>query len=122
MLTIFKTVSNTNYISFRLIFHYVPPPRYRKFSKCTHFGERRTANHLGNTLSWSPSLHTSYHISQYTSISNFNARYISNSGRRHPPPSPLHSHPQPSRFPEITFPAHPDTQPPQILQIGRAHV
>lgn len=35
-------VSDIISCTFHMIFHYVPPPqiRTRKFSKCTHFGER----------------------------------------------------------------------------------
>ena len=33
-----------------LYFPSVSPPKYRKFSKCKHFGERRTATRFGNTL------------------------------------------------------------------------
>ena len=31
-------------------FPYVSPPEYRKLSKCTHFGERRTAYRFGSTI------------------------------------------------------------------------
>ncbi|MCM1216173.1 MAG: hypothetical protein NC331_06680 [Lachnospiraceae bacterium] len=43
------TASSSILCTFPFIFHYIPPPRYWKFSKCTHFGERRTAHHFGNT-------------------------------------------------------------------------
>ena len=36
--------------TFRYIFHSYHLPKYRKFSKCEHFGERRTATRFGNTL------------------------------------------------------------------------
>ena len=42
------TISNI-LCTFHYIFHYIPPPKYWKFSKCTHFGERRTTHHFGNT-------------------------------------------------------------------------
>ena len=36
-------------LTFHFIFHMYPLLRYRKFSKCTHFGKRRTATRFGNT-------------------------------------------------------------------------
>lgn len=36
-------------LTFHFIFHMYPLLRYRKLSKCTHFGKRRTATRFGNT-------------------------------------------------------------------------
>ena len=48
--------NNTDYYSKHLLFlslyfPFVSPPKYNcwKFSKCTHFGKRRTANRFGST-------------------------------------------------------------------------
>ena len=40
-------------LTFRFIFHMYPLLRYRKLSKCTNFGKRRTATRFGNTYVYS---------------------------------------------------------------------
>ena len=45
----FKIIPNTNSAYLSLYFPYVSLLQYWKFSKCTHFGKRRTATRFGNT-------------------------------------------------------------------------